>query len=295
MLTELKLTELFANRFSQIYQETEQLNEITTHLKTKYQQLTQVFNQVSSVLQMLNQVTILVPQTAAEIWTELETIFQQDNCPISEVELLPADKQPTLSNPLIQVANQLLPVLRQGQQMTNPLVSRLMTESFGGTDAEGKWLWKDAYEALEAAQVMLIHQQGQELLNKFDYFKALEEIERISRLCPTQARRSETSIQLQQFSTPLPLGYIASIAAQITPDDWVLEPSAGTGILAAFAHISRAKLLLNEICPKRRGILNELFPNTFVSDFNAEQIDDYLKERTSSDYCGYESAVLRFP
>ncbi|MFW8642348.1 hypothetical protein ACOJBO_03655 [Rhizobium beringeri] len=29
-----------------------------------------------------------------------------------------------------------------------------MTEVFGGSDAEGLWLWKEAYEATEIAQVL---------------------------------------------------------------------------------------------------------------------------------------------
>ena len=95
------------------------------------------------------------------------------------------------------------------------------------------------------------------------------EIERLHRLCPTQTRRSETSIQLQQFSTPLPLAYLVQVAAQITPDDLVLEPSAGTGLLAAFAQIGGAQLLLNEICPKRRDILSEVFPQTPLFGYNA--------------------------
>lgn len=279
MLTETKNNNFFGKHILQIHQETERLNEIATQLKTKHQKLTQVFKQVSSAIEIIIQLKVLVPQISAEIRAELETIFQHDqseNCFIFEAKLIKEEQKHTSTHPLIRVANELVPILEQRQPITNNLVSHLMSETFGGSDAEGYWLWKDAYETIEAAQVMLIQQQGRELLNQSNHFDAFEEIDQIHRLCPTHSRRSETSIQLQQFSTPLPLGYIASIAAQIPPDDLVLEPSAGTGILTAFAHISGAKLLLNEICSKRRSILNELFPNTPVSGFNAEQIDDYL-------------------
>jgi predicted RNA methylase len=276
MLSETKLTPILDKRLAQSHQDIKNLEASVTQLKIKYHELTQLFNQASAAIGIISKLTALLPQTSTEICAALESIFQFEHCSIVDAKPLQEVKQLSPTHPLIQVANQLVPFLKQEETITNTVISRLMTESFGGSDAEGYWLWKDAYEALEAAQVMLIQQQGQELFNKFDRSQALEEIERISRLCPTQSRRSETSIQLQQFSSPLALGYIASIAAQITPEDLVLEPSAGTGILAAFAHINRAKLLLNEICPKCRGILNELFPNTFVSDFNAEQIDDYL-------------------
>ena len=35
-----------------------------------------------------------------------------------------------------------------------------METAFCGTDAEGAWVWKDAYEALEAAQVLFLRKFG---------------------------------------------------------------------------------------------------------------------------------------
>jgi Mn2+/Fe2+ NRAMP family transporter len=55
---------------------------------------------------------------------------------------------------------------------------------------------------------------------------------RIARLLPTHPRRSEESQTFQQFPTPIPLAFAGSVAAAIRPDDVVLEPSAGTGLLA---------------------------------------------------------------
>src|SRR3546814_2097064 len=60
---------------------------------------------------------------------------------------------------------------------------------------------------------------------------------KVADLLPTHTRRSEESQSLQQFSTPLPLGVAALTAAGITPADRVLEPSAGTGLLAILAVI----------------------------------------------------------
>ena len=63
-------------------------------------------------------------------------------------------------------------------------------------------------------------------------------LERLAALEPSHTRRSEEQVRLQQFSTPLPLAYAALQAATIRPGDRVLEPSAGTGILAVMAHCS---------------------------------------------------------
>ena len=41
-----------------------------------------------------------------------------------------------------------------------PGVRAAMETAFGASDAEGAWVWKDAYEALEAAQVMFLRKFG---------------------------------------------------------------------------------------------------------------------------------------
>ena len=67
-----------------------------------------------------------------------------------------------------------------------------------------------------------------------------------------------------------------TLAAQLTPGELVLEPSAGTGLLAIHAEIAGAELALNELAETRHGLLSGLFPQAPVTQFNAEQIDDYL-------------------
>src|ERR671935_66108 len=76
---------------------------------------------------------------------------------------------------------------------------------------------------------------------------------RIASLLPTHTRRSEESESLQQFSTPVGLAFVASAAAKITPADVVLEPSAGTGLLAILAELAGASVVLNEFADGRAG------------------------------------------
>jgi len=44
--------------------------------------------------------------------------------------------------------------LNRSRQLDRRLVSGVMTTSFGGSDAEGAWTWRDAYDAIEAAIVL---------------------------------------------------------------------------------------------------------------------------------------------
>ena len=90
---------------------------------------------------MIQSLTALVPQTSPEIRAALEALFQSDQCSVTEIQPIPSHQPQTSSNPLIKVAHQLLPLLKSGKAIANRLVARLMTETLGGSDAEGYWLW----------------------------------------------------------------------------------------------------------------------------------------------------------
>jgi predicted RNA methylase len=140
-------------------------------------------------------------------------------------------------------------------------------------------VWKDAYEACEAAQLLFLRRHFTAMRGRAgSNARLLEMLGKLAALTPTHTRRSEESQQLQQFSTPIELGFIAGLAASMTPTDLVLEPSAGTGQLAMFAEIQGASLALNEIAETRADLLSLLFPAVSVTRFNAEQIHDYLPE-----------------
>jgi len=62
----------------------------------------------------------------------------------------------------------------------------------------------------------------------------------------------------------------------MTAADTVLEPSAGTGLLAVFAELAGARLILNELAETRAGLLAELFPSLAASRHDAAHIHDHL-------------------
>ena len=152
-----------------------------------------------------------------------------------------------------------------------------MTDAFQASDQDGAWLWKDAYEASEAASVLFLRKYAPGMLKKAGcQARYLSMLERLAALLPSHTRRSEESDRFQQFSTPIGLGFLVALASQIGPGSLALEPSAGTGLLAIHAEIAGAALVLNELAETRQGMLADLFPAAPVTRFNAEQIDDYL-------------------
>ena len=120
----------------------------------------------------------------------------------------------------------------------------------------------------------------------------LEMLTRLAERLPSQTRRSEESEHFQQFSTPIALGFVAAEAAALTPADLVLEPSAGTGLLAIFAELAKARLALNEIADTRAGLLGRLFRDVAVTRHNAEQIHDRLDAGDPAERRADEPALL---
>lgn len=178
---------------------------------------------------------------------------------------------------ILAASYRLLAHLERGQRIDATMVRGAMAAAFGAADASGAWDWKMAYEACEAATVLFLRKYGKALFRKVALPAArLSAITRIAGLLPTHTRRSEESQALQQFSTPAPLALAAATAAAITPNDIVLEPSAGTGLLAILAEIPGGTLLLNELAETRAGLLSALFPTAVVTRFDAAQIDDHL-------------------
>ena len=178
---------------------------------------------------------------------------------------------------LFHTATLLAQLLGQGRALDSRALRSAMEAAFGGTDAEGTWVWKDAYEALEAAQVLFLRKFGGAMRTRAGSAAAMVEmLTRLAGRLPSQTRRSEESEHFQQFSTPIALGFVAAEAAALTPSDVVLEPSAGTGLLAIFAECAKARLALNEIADTRAGLLGRLFRDVAVTRHNAEQIHDHL-------------------
>ena len=186
-------------------------------------------------------------------------------------------RAPSKPQAIHAAALQILICLDGGRRVDSIVLRAAMEHAFGGSDADGAWDWKSAYEACEAATVLFLRKLTPALRARAPSPSALLAIlTKIAALLPTHTRRSAESQALQQFSTPIALGLAACAAAALTSDDLVLEPSAGTGLLAILAELEGASLCLNEYAQTRADLLALLFPATRVHRFDAAQIHDRL-------------------
>ena len=176
-------------------------------------------------------------------------------------------------------AHLLLSHLERGSRIDAVALRGAMEHAFGDSDADGAWDWKTAYDACEAATVLFMRKFGPAIRARADTPAAeLSMLGRIAALLPTHTRRSEESQALQQFSTPLALALVAASAATIGPADLVLEPSAGTGLLAIFAELAGSRLALNELAEARAALLGRLFPAVQTTRYDAAHIHDHLDD-----------------
>src|SRR5574338_129894 len=178
-------------------------------------------------------------------------------------------------DPIVQTAECLAEMLGDGRPICRETLRELMTAATGRSDAEGGWTLRDAYDALELAQILFVI-GPRSPVDDSDPASTLGRLENLLRSLPTQTHRAEQQIALQAFSTPLPLAWLAGRAARLSAADLVLEPSAGTGLLACSAARSDCRLVLNEIDPARRRCLAAAYPEAALSGYDGELIHDLL-------------------
>ena len=178
---------------------------------------------------------------------------------------------------LLAAARALAPHLNRGRPLDRGLVAGVLTTAFGASDAEGAWIWRDAYEAVEAALVLHLRRLAPQVARLEDApAEIVALLAELTDLGLTQTRRSLDQVALDQFSTPPHLAALAVLAAQVRPGDRVLEPSAGTGLMAILAEGGGADLTLNELAETRAGLLDGLFPRAMRTRHDAQRLADVL-------------------
>ena len=176
----------------------------------------------------------------------------------------------------VRAAELLANHLNKFTKLDRHLLRDAMEEAHQADELSGAWTWRDAYDAAEVAEVLVAQQVLANPRINTDRSKILAMLEALEALQPTARFRTEDSVRLQQFSTPISLAYLAFQAGCVTSKDMVLEPSAGHGHLALFARHVGAQLHMNELDPHRATALSKVFGRT-ITRYDATQIDDRLR------------------
>lgn len=197
-----------------------------------------------------------------------------------EAPVLETEKEPTAKevSAAAKVAGRVSEYLKKKKVLSAHDLFKWADEAYGGTQAQGKYTVKDAYDAMELGVNKAISQSmvtdptiGEKAAK--DQVAALKKM--IQNL-PTQSKRTSEMDAFQQFSTPPPLAFAANWVANLRKDDVFLEPSAGIGGIAIFAKNAKVKeVVVNELSPRRAEILKEFgFDRVFQE--NAEQLNNIL-------------------
>ena len=157
-----------------------------------------------------------------------------------------------------------------GTRLSKPWLRTLFEAGFGGPDGPERWNWRLVQDCVEAAiaRYCIAHPCA-----------SIIEARALDAVLPAASHRSEHQLRLQQFSTPPTVAFLLARAAALTPGMTVLEPSAGTGLLAAAATGAGRQILANELDPVRAmlvGIALDLSVDLPVSRHDAIRIGDLV-------------------
>lgn len=123
----------------------------------------------------------------------------------------PQASSAAVSASLLLAGEAILPLLEAGRPFDTAALRAAMTGAFGASDSEGAWDWKAAYDACEVAQILLLRRYGRTAaVRKQTAIAQLAMWQRLAGRFPTHTRRSLESQAMQQFSTPLPLAFVAA-------------------------------------------------------------------------------------
>ena len=104
---------------------------------------------------------------------------------------LPKEALSAKASGILAAAASLLSSLEAGKSLDARILREAMLSAFHVSDADGAWIWKDAYEAAEAAAVLFLRKYAKAMHAKAATpAQYLAMIERLSALLPSHTRRS---------------------------------------------------------------------------------------------------------
>lgn len=223
----------------------------------------------------------MLAQIAASRASVFELLGRAPTAPQTESEQTPIDELDPKTAGAVRLGIVVQRMLRRGETLTWQGLFRQADEAFSGTQAQGAYTVKDAYDAMEMGVNRYILERGSFYSPNATADSAQLTIVSLKHLLdrlPTQTKRTAEQDQFQQFSTPPAFAYAANWVANVQPGEIYLEPSAGLGGIAVFGQNAGAKVVLNELAPRRADMLEQVMPGARVFREDAEQIHNILPD-----------------
>ncbi|MEM1162241.1 MAG: strawberry notch family protein [Pseudomonadota bacterium] len=153
-----------------------------------------------------------------------------------------------------------------GTRLSKPWLRTLFEDEFGEAEGPQSWTWRLVQDCVETA------------IARYSIAcpcKALEDAYAFDAVLPVASHRSEHQLRLQQFSTPPSVAFLATRAAASAPGMQILEPSAGTGLLAGAAQRPERRIIANELDPVRATLCG-IALGTDITRHDAIRIGDLI-------------------
>ena len=210
--------------------------------------------------------------------------------PPARARTTPAER--LLARALCAASSDFTALVAQGTAIDSAILQRTMQAHFAPSPharapAPIPWSWHHATDAVETAIAATVVRYA-DAFAQHSVAQRCAMLETLATLEPSHRVRSLEQQRLQQFSTPWPLAGALVHACALRPDDTVLEPSAGTGVLAALlrVHLTFAHTLhLNEISATRRALLEHLLPAANLTAHDAQHLNALLPSLAPSVVC----------
>ena len=192
-------------------------------------------------------------------------------------------------NPGHALARRVERAVALSQRLTATDLFALAAGAYGGTLGQGAFTPRDAYDAAELGlHLHLLRTVGALPADPSAARDALAEVERLSALLPSQTRRTAEQNDYQQFSTPAAYAGLCAWIGGVRAGCRVLEPSAGTGALCAFALAAGATVHANELSGRRANLLSVLLDEAghdpaALTRENADHLDAVLPPSVRAD------------
>ena len=184
---------------------------------------------------------------------------------------------PDTAPALIRAAGLLLPHLEAGRAIDAHALRAAMEQAFGGSDAEGAWSWKQAYDACEAAQVLFLRKFGPAIRARAATPAAqLAMLGKLAACCPrtpAAPRRARPSSNSRRRSRSA-LSPVSRPRSRRAISCWSRRPAPACS--PSSPRWPAHRLSSTSLPNSRAGLLDQLFPGVSVTRFDAAHIHDHL-------------------